>query len=118
MSDAATRARRGGRLLILLAVGVGVVLLLGRALANFYIEVLWYRSAGYSSVLWTRVAAEAGVKVLTGVVTAILAFLSFRVVARSLGSIQIKRRFGNLEIAERIPQRTITWGVAGTVWPG
>lgn len=114
MSDSATRLWKGGRLLLVVAVAVGILLLLARGAASFYTEVLWYRSAGFSSVLWTRILAEAGIKVLTGAVTAILAFLSFRVVARSLGSVQIKRQFGNLEISERIPEKTITRAVAVT----
>jgi uncharacterized membrane protein (UPF0182 family) len=45
-----------------------------------------------------------------GAITAVLAFVSFRVVGRTLSGVQIKRQFGNLEIAERLPQRVITLG--------
>ncbi len=114
MSDPATRAWKGGRLLLLLAVGVGGFLLLGRFGANLYTDLLWFRSAGYESVFWARTLAEAGMRVVVGGGTAVLAFLNFRVVARTLGVIQIRRRFGDLEFAERLPRRTIVWGVAAS----
>jgi uncharacterized membrane protein (UPF0182 family) len=114
MSDLGSKTRTWGRLLILVVVGAGAVLLLGRGLATVYTETLWFSSAGYESVYWTLVLADGGARVLAGLFTALVAFLNFRVVARTLNAIQIKRQFGNLEIAERLPARTIFWGVALT----
>jgi len=111
MSDPGVRVRRAGRVLLLSAISLGVVMLVGRALAGLFTEVLWYRSVGYERVFWTRLAVEGGTKVLAGALAAVLAFLNFRVVARSLHGIQIRRKFGNLEIAERIPRRAILLGV-------
>ncbi|MGW8266946.1 MAG: UPF0182 family protein [Longimicrobiales bacterium] len=111
MSDLSTKTRNWGRLLILLVVGLGALLLLARGLASVYTESLWYSSAGYASVYWTLILAEGGTRLAAGLFTALLAFVNFRVVARTLSAIQIKRKFGNLEIAERIPARTISWGV-------
>jgi hypothetical protein len=42
-----------------------------------------------------------------------LVFLNLRVVAAKLTGIQIKRRFGNLEISEQIPRRYVLMGVLG-----
>jgi uncharacterized membrane protein (UPF0182 family) len=88
-----------------------MLFLVGRGVADFYTEVLWYRSVGFSDVFWTRTLADLGTRFAAGLLTALVAFFSFRVVGRTLTSVQIKRQFGNLEIAERIPQRFITWGV-------
>ncbi len=96
---------------MILAIVLAVVFLLGRFLADFFTEVLWYRSVGYASVFWTQVLAELGMRVAAGTLTAVLAFASFRVVGRTLSGIQIKRQFGNLEIAERISKRVVTWGI-------
>lgn len=112
MSESKPKLLKGGRVFLVLAVAVIALLMLGGALTKFYTEVLWYRSVGYSSVFWTRTLAELGIRAVAGLGTAILAFLCFRVVARTLTGVQIKRRFGNLEIAERIPQRIITLGTA------
>ncbi len=112
MSDSGTRVWKGGRLLLLLAVGLGALLLSGRSLAGFYVDVLWFRSVGYSSAYWTRILAEGGMRVVVGGGTALLAYLNFRIVARTFGLIQIRRRFGNLEIAERLPGQVLRWGAA------
>ncbi|MFC1575369.1 UPF0182 family protein [Gemmatimonadota bacterium] len=111
MSDPAANVRKGGRFLLFGAIALGALLLLGRALAQFYIEVLWYNSVGYGFVFWTRILAEWGIKVLVGLLTAVLAFVNFKVVARTVSGIQIRRQFGNLEIAERISPRVVSWGV-------
>lgn len=113
MSDQVTRVRKGGRVFLFLAISLGALFLLGRAASDLYTEVLWYRTVGYARVLWTRVAADGGMRLVVGLATTVLAFLNFRVVARTLGGIQIKRHFGNLEIAERIPRKTIRLGVLG-----
>jgi uncharacterized membrane protein (UPF0182 family) len=111
MSDQAAKARRGGRVLLTLAIGIAAVFLIGRSLAGFFTEILWYRSVGYASVFWTRILAELGMRITAGILTAVLAFFSFRVVGRTLSEVQIRRQFGNLEIAERIPKQAITWGI-------
>jgi uncharacterized membrane protein (UPF0182 family) len=114
MSDLGTRTRHIGRILIFLAIALGAAIILGRGLTHLYTEVLWFSNAGYASVYWTLLLADGGTRVLAGLLTAVIAFVNFRVVARTLSAIQIKRRFGNLEIAERLPARTIFWGVAIT----
>jgi len=58
--------------LLFISVGVG-----------FWTDVLWYRSVGYESVLWTRVGAAGGLFLLGFVVT-IVALLGNLLVARRL----------------------------------
>lgn len=98
---------------MILAIVVVVVFLIGRSLAGFFTETLWYRSVGYSSVFWTRTLVELGMRIAIGILTAVLAFSSFRIVGRTLIGVQIRRQFGNLEIAERLSKRAITWGTVG-----
>lgn len=114
MSDLSTKTRNWGRLLVVGAVGLGALLLLIRGLASLYTETLWFTSVGYASVYWTLLAAEGGTRVAVGFLTAVVAFVNFKVVARSLSAVQIKRRFGNLEFAEKLPERAISLGVAAT----
>lgn len=111
MSDSTEKTLRWGRVFVLLAFGLGALVLTGRGLTTVYTEVLWFGSAGYASTYWTRFLVEGGARVAAGVLTIVLAYLNFRVVARTLSEIQIRRRFGNLEILERLPERTIRWGV-------
>ena len=123
MSDGKIDIRRGGRLFLISAIVLVVLFLVGRGVAEFYTEILWYRSVGYEGVFWTRTLVDLGVRIAAGGITALLAFLSFRIVARTLSGVQIKRRFGNLEIAdienaepkqfERLVRRALADGTHG-----
>ena len=73
MSDPGTTIRKGGRVLLVLALALVFFFLIGRSLAGLFTEVLWYRSVGYSSVFWTRTLAELGMRGAAGALTAILA---------------------------------------------
>lgn len=98
---------------ILLAVGLGILglLILGRALAGLYTDILWYGELGYLSTFWRRILVLAGVRGVAALLGAVLIFLNLWVVVRHLGPVRLRRRYGNLEIAERIPRR-IVLGVA------
>ena len=50
--DDLRRSRR--RLLVWLAAGVGALALAFGALSGFYIDILWFREVGFSTVFWTR----------------------------------------------------------------
>lgn len=114
MSEAGVRTWKGGRLLVVLAITLGVLLLAGRFLSTFFVEVLWFDTVGYSSVFWTRTLWQWGVRLVAGLAVACLVYLNLRIVAATLGSIQIKRRFGNLEISEQLPRSYVMWGILGT----
>jgi len=103
---------RGGRLVVALVVALGLLLALGRGFAAAYVEVLWQGEAGYASVFWRRVLWEWGFRTAAGVVVALLVLVNLRIAARTLGTIQIRRRFGNIEIAERIPGHLVWWGIS------
>lgn len=101
-------ALRGGRLAIAIILVVAVVGVLGRALTTLYVEVLWQAQTGYLSVFWRRVVWETGVRVVGGVTVGILVYYNLKVASTTLGGIQIRRRFGNLEISEQLPKRYVT----------
>lgn len=111
MSDPATRIWRGGRLLLLSVLALGATLVLGRVFAGFYTDLLWFRQSGYEGIFWARFWAEAATRLVVGGSAFFLGLWNFRRVGRSLGSVQIRRRFGDLEFAERIPRRTVAVGV-------
>ena len=97
----------------MLALGIAllVLLLLGRIAASAYIEILWFRSLGYSSVFWTRVLWESGPRLLVAALVGVVIFFNLRVIARSLGGIRIKRRVGDLVISEQLPQTYVVWSI-------
>ncbi len=104
--------RRPGRLLLLVAAALIVLLLVGGAVTGLYTDALWYSSVGYSGVFWTRLAATAAVRLVVGGLGAAFVALNLWFVARQLGPVQLRRRYGNLEISEQVPRRYITLGIA------
>lgn len=105
---------RGGRPLLVLAFVLIGVLLVGRMLTTFYVEILWFRSVGYSDVFWRRALWEWGIRVIGGLLVIAVIYFNLRIVARSLGGIRIKRRIGGLEISEQLPKHYVALGVIGT----
>ncbi len=105
---------RGGRLLLTIAIVIAVVVGLGRLASNMYVEILWHAQTGYADVFWRRILWQWGVRVVAGGLVGVLVFLNLRIVSETLGGIQIKRRFGNLEISEQLPKSYMLWGMAGT----
>ena len=108
------RALRGGRLVIFAVLCLVLIAILGRALTALYVEVLWQAQAGYAGVFWRRIAWEWAVRFTAGAVVGGLVFGNLKVASTTLGGIQIRRRFGNIEISEQIPKRYVTWAMLGT----
>ena len=106
------RELRGRRLLLALGIALLAVLLAGRIAANAYIEILWFDSLGYSSVFWTRVRWEWGVRLFGAVLVGLVFFFNLRFIARSLGGVRIKRRVGDLVISEQLSETVVVWSVA------
>jgi uncharacterized membrane protein (UPF0182 family) len=89
----------------------GFILLGTRVATDLWIDVLWFTSEGYLPVLTRDILWIWGVRTVVGVLVAVIFALNLRPVAASLGTIQIRRRFGNLEISERLPARFVAVGV-------
>lgn len=104
-------AIRGGRIVIALIAIAALLAVAGRLVTAAYVEVLWQSQAGYLSAFWRRIAWEWGTRIGAGLVVGVLVYLNLRVASTTLGGIQIRRRFGNLEISEKIPQRYVTWSM-------
>lgn len=102
------RSLRGGRLAIAVAALLLVVLVASRALTNLYVEALWFAEVGYSGVFWKQWMWVWGVRAGAAAAVTLALFLNLRLVGRTLGSLQIRRRFGNLEISERLPPHYVT----------
>src|SRR5690606_24882050 len=74
-------------------------------------DALWYSGLGYGSVYWTRIGAGLGVRIATGGLGVAFVALNLWFVARQLGPVQLRRRYGNLEISEQIPRRYVSLGL-------
>ncbi|MBM4183892.1 MAG: hypothetical protein FJ207_06650 [Gemmatimonadetes bacterium] len=102
---------RGGRLVVALVVALGLLLVMGRAFAAAYVEILWQAQTGYSAVFWRRVFWEWGIRAVAALAVGLLVLLNLRVASSTLGTIQIRRRFANIEFAERIPRQLVWAGI-------
>lgn len=105
---------RTKRILIGAGIALLAALLGGRALADFYVDAVWFRHLGYEDVFlrtfWTRLLIHA----LAGFVAAAFCFLNLTRLFRRVPAFQVRRRrYGNLEIAEAIPARFWIAGAAG-----
>lgn len=111
MSEVLTNRWKGGRPLAVAGIVLITAFLVGRLMSTLYVEILWFRTVGYSDVFWKRAFWEWGVRVAGGTIVAATIVLNLRFVARTLGKIQIKRRFGGLEISEQLPLSYVRWTV-------
>ncbi|MEQ1856279.1 MAG: UPF0182 family protein [Longimicrobiales bacterium] len=102
---------RGGRLVIAIFVALAMLLVFGRAFAAAYVEILWQAQSGYGAVFWRRVMWEWGIRGAAALVVALLVLVNLRVASTTLGTIQIRRRFANIEISERIPRQLVWAGI-------
>ncbi|HZD05726.1 MAG TPA: UPF0182 family protein, partial [Longimicrobiales bacterium] len=112
MTDGSLRTLRRGRIVVGILVAAMLLLLLGRGLVGVYVDALWFGVVGYRDVFWTRLAWVWGTRVVIGVAVAAVVFLNLRYAARTLSGIQIKRRFGNLEISEQLPRTYVLWAIS------
>jgi uncharacterized membrane protein (UPF0182 family) len=95
---------RGRKTLLLILAGALLLLVGGRLVTEVWVELLWYRALGLERVFWTRWMAALLVRSVVGLVVGAFVFWNLWVVSRSLGTIRVRRRYANIEIAERLPQ--------------
>jgi len=103
--------RRPIRLLVGAGISFVVVLIGGTAAIDLYTEVLWFESIGLTDVLWRRVLAGASLRALTTLAGALFVLLNLARVVRHLGPVQLRRRYGNIEIAEVVPRGYVRTGI-------
>jgi len=106
------RARR----LLGLAVLALAVLLAGGTMAGLYAEFHWFRSLGFEGRFWKLEGIRLGAWVFAfAVATGIVRWILGSALSRG-GPVQIKRRLGDLEISEALPERWVgmmLWVAAG-----
>ena len=100
-------SRRVGRIALIGVVAVLVLLVLGRLVMRLYTDVLWYQAVGFLSTYWKRLFIGASVRAVAAVVAAGIVFVNLWWVARHLGPVRVRRRYGNIEIAEQVPRKYI-----------
>jgi uncharacterized protein len=112
---------RALRILAVVVAALVVMVIVTRAAVSFYTELLWYDEVGYLDTFWRRIWMVLGVRGAVAVVGAAALLGNLWLVARHLGPVRVRRRYGDLEIAEKVPPRYITMvmavvGILGGWW--
>jgi uncharacterized protein len=102
---------RGRRVLILVAAALLLLIIVGRLAADFLVDLLWFRSLGFEAVYWRFWTIGAVVRTLGGILIAAAVALNLWVVSRSFGGLRLRRRYGNIEIAERLPHSYVVGAI-------
>lgn len=93
-----------------LGLGVALVLLAGRWLAGFTTDRLWATALGAGAPHGDIAALQLALAAAGFVGAAVWFVGNLLVVYRQIGSVQVPRRLGNLEIAEAVPRRYLLAG--------
>ncbi|MEX1259120.1 MAG: UPF0182 family protein [Gemmatimonadota bacterium] len=102
---------KGGRFLLGGFLLLLFLLFVGRWGVAIYVDLLWFASLELTEVYWTRALWEWGARLLAGGIAGALTWVNFRAVARSFQGLQVRRKFGDLEIQEQLPEAYIRWGM-------
>ena len=88
----------------LLAIGgIALALLAGRALSGAYTDYRWYEAMGALPLWRARFATVTALRMASGAVATAFIFINLWAVRRTVVSLRLPRRLGNIEIAEEVP---------------
>ncbi|HEX6589540.1 MAG TPA: UPF0182 family protein [Longimicrobiales bacterium] len=102
---------RARRAIIGAVVLLTVLLVGGRIAVSLYTETLWFAELGHARVFWSRLGATLATRATAALLAAALVFGNLWVVTRGIGPVHVRRRYGNLEIAEQVPRRLVHFGI-------
>src|SRR4051812_7173951 len=95
------------RWLISVVVAAAVLLIVGRSVAGVYSDYLWYEALGAGALWRVRMSAVATLRIGSALVAGLFAFVNLYGVRRSVVSLVLPRRLGNIEIGEEVPGRLL-----------
>jgi uncharacterized membrane protein (UPF0182 family) len=101
------------RWLMVALAAAAVLLIAGRELAGVYADYLWYDSLSAKELWATRLAAELTLRVGSMLIAGLFAFANLYAVRKSVVSLVLPRRLGNLEIGEEVPGRFLIGTAVG-----
>jgi hypothetical protein len=99
------------RWLILSIVAIAIVLLSGRVLSAWYVDYQWYAIQGATRLWRARATDLALLRGTAFLAVAVFAFANLFAVRRSVRSLRLPRRIGNLEFNEEVSARILNRSV-------
>lgn len=103
---------RARRWVLAALAGAALVLVAGRALASLYVEHAWYTAMGLPALGRATLAGHLLVRGGTTLLATLFLFANLYVVRRSVVSIVLPRRVGDLEFGEELPGRYLAGAAA------
>ena len=95
------------RWLVLVIVAIAILLLSGRVLSAWYVDYQWFAIQGATSLWWTRATNLALLRGSVFLAITLFAFANLFAVRRSIRSLRLPRRIGNLEFSEEVSARIL-----------
>ena len=99
------------RWLLLGIVAIAIVLLAGRVFSAWYVDYQWYAVQGATRLWWERAMNLTLLRGVAFVIVASFAFANLYAVRRSVKSLRLPRRIGNLEFSEEVSARILNSSV-------
>ncbi|HVD60986.1 MAG TPA: UPF0182 family protein, partial [Gemmatimonadaceae bacterium] len=94
-----------GRRLLSGLVAAAAILLVGRALALVYSDYAWYNALGMTS-LWAEKAGDlTAIHITSALFSGLFALVNLYAIRRSIVSLALPRRLGNVQFGEAVPAR-------------
>ena len=95
------------RWLVLFVAALAILLLAGRVLSGWYVDYQWFAIQDASRLWWVRAMDLTLLRGAVFVVVALFAFVNLFAVRRSIRSLRLPRRIGNLEFSEEVSARIL-----------
>ena len=99
------------RWLVLVIVAIAILLLAGRVLSAWYVDYQWFVVQGATRLWWTRAMDLALLRGTAFAAVTVFAFANLFAVRRSIRSLRLPRRIGNLEFSEEVSARILNRSV-------
>lgn len=105
------RGRR--RILIGLGAALLAALIGGRLLSGLYVDAAWFSHLGFRDYFWKLKLSRWLIALGVGTIAAVVLLTNLYPFARLAPRLQIRRRYGNIEIAEVFPRRYLVLAAVG-----
>ena len=99
------------RWLVPVIVALAILLLAGRVLSAWYVDYQWYAVQGATRLWWVRAIDLALLRGTAFLIVSVFAFVNLFAVRRSVRSLRLPRRIGNLEFSEEVSARILNRSV-------
>jgi uncharacterized protein len=109
MLDRLRPSLKGGKALLAGFFLLLALLFFGRWAIIFYVDLLWFSTLDLSGVYWTRILWEWGVRLFAAGLAGGVTWVNLKVVSSALQGFQLRRRFGDLVIQEKLPESYVRW---------